>query len=108
MALLNTLSEQELLSLLNQGKEEDAFEEIYLRYDSLLYIYAYRKLQNKQEAQDVVQEVFMKLWDNRATLSFCNPHSQVTCTNQCLIMFIIFLSTRILFSNILILVIILY
>jgi RNA polymerase sigma-70 factor (family 1) len=64
MAVLGALSELDLISLLKQGNEA-AFEEIYLRYESLLYIYAYRKLQNKQEAQDVVQEVFIALWNNR-------------------------------------------
>jgi len=50
--------------LLNKGNRS-AFEEIYLRYDSLLYIYAYRKLRDKAEAQDVVQEIFINLWANR-------------------------------------------
>lgn len=63
----NEHSDQDLLSLVKQG-DTDAFEEIYLRYDSLLYIYAYRKLQNKEEAKDVVQEVFITLWNNRKTL----------------------------------------
>jgi RNA polymerase sigma-70 factor (family 1) len=60
----NLKTEDELLSLLKAG-DESAFEQIYLCYDSLLYSYAYRKLQNKQEAQDVVQEVFITLWNGR-------------------------------------------
>ncbi|MFD2872009.1 RNA polymerase sigma-70 factor [Mucilaginibacter ximonensis] len=64
MAALQTLSDQELLSLI-AGDGQAAFEELYLRYDALLYSYAYRKLKNKQEAQDVVQEVFIKLWHQR-------------------------------------------
>lgn len=42
-----------------------AFEEIYSRYDKLLYIYAYKKLNDRETAKDVVQEVFLKLLDNR-------------------------------------------
>jgi RNA polymerase sigma-70 factor (family 1) len=60
----NLCTEEALLSLLKVS-DESAFEQIYLRYDSLLYSYAYRKLQNKQEAQDVVQEVFITLWNVR-------------------------------------------
>lgn len=64
MAPVSTLSDHDLISLVRQGSEA-AFEEVYLRYDSLLYIYAYKKLQNKAEAQDVVQEVFITLWNSR-------------------------------------------
>lgn len=64
MTSLSTSSDVELLLLL-KGDDEPAFEELYLRYDALLYSYAYRKLQNKQEAQDVVQEVFINLWNSR-------------------------------------------
>ncbi|MDB5004416.1 MAG: polymerase sigma 70 [Mucilaginibacter sp.] len=65
MAALETLSDQELLDLVKQD-QETAFEELYLRYDALLYSYAFRKLQDKLEAQDVVQEVFIALWNKRA------------------------------------------
>lgn len=61
---MQTLSDLELLSLI-AGDGQSAFEELYLRYDALLYSYAYRKLKNKQEAQDVVQEVFITLWHKR-------------------------------------------
>ena len=64
MPALRKNSEKELIFLLKQGSSP-AFEEIYLRYNHLLYLYAYRKLQNKQEAQDVVQEVFTALWNGR-------------------------------------------
>lgn len=66
MAPVSTLSDHDLISLVRQGSEA-AFKEVYLRYDSLLYIYAYKKLQNKAEAQDVVQEVFITLWNSRET-----------------------------------------
>ena len=42
-----------------------AFGEIFNRYDRLLYIYAYKKLEDKDEAKDLVQEVFTALWDHR-------------------------------------------
>lgn len=59
------LSDFELISLLGAG-DDGAFKEIYERYNSLLFAYAFRKLQDKEEARDVVQEVFAGLWNNRS------------------------------------------
>ncbi len=67
MALYSSLSDQGLLELLKSG-EEGAFRELFDRYDRLLFIYAYKKLQDHEEAKDVVQEVFIGLWNNRETL----------------------------------------
>lgn len=49
--------------------DEGAFREIYERYFDGLYIQAYRKLQSKEEARDVVQEIFATLWDKRDRIS---------------------------------------
>lgn len=62
------LSDHELAVLLKEG-EEKAFTEIYERYHSLLYIYAHKKLRDKQEAQDIVQEVLSVLWNKRYQLA---------------------------------------
>jgi len=59
-------SDQQLVALL-KGSDRKAFSEIYERYHALLFAYAYHKLLNKQEAQDIVQEVFITLWENRET-----------------------------------------
>ncbi len=64
MILYNSLADAELTHLL-KSDDQAAFEEIYLRYASLLYLYAYRKLKGKEEAKDVVQDVFIALWNNR-------------------------------------------
>lgn len=68
MALFQTLTDQELAILLKKG-EEEAFTEIYERYHSLLYVYAHKKLNNKQEAEDIIQEVLTALWNNRFDLA---------------------------------------
>jgi len=64
MADYAKLSDTELMAFL---KEDDngAYMEIYERYNGLLYAYAFRKLQDRQESQDVVQEVFIGLWERR-------------------------------------------
>lgn len=64
MQLISNLDDFELMTLL-KADNELAFSEIFRRFDSLLYIYAYKKLQNSEEAKDIVQEVFVQLWRGR-------------------------------------------
>lgn len=45
------------------------FSEIYNRYWAPLYRHAYRLLKDKIAAEDVVQEVFVNLWDKISTLA---------------------------------------
>jgi len=68
MSNYQILSDRELTTLLNEG-DEKAFTEIYERYHSLLFIYAHKKLHNKQEAQDIIQEVLTTLWKKRFDFS---------------------------------------
>lgn len=62
-------SDQQLCLLLKEG-DRSAYVEIYRRYNSLLYLYAYKKLRNREEAKDVVQEVFIWLWNKHEHISF--------------------------------------
>lgn len=57
-------TDHELLSLL---KDDDylAYTEIYDRYSGILYIHAYKRLKDREEAKDVVQELFTALWMKR-------------------------------------------
>jgi len=45
-----------------------AFDEIYRRYNAKVYAFALRNLRNKEEAEGVVQDVFMFLWNDREKL----------------------------------------
>lgn len=67
METYTSYSDQELISLFISGSD-DAFKEIYLRYDKLLYLYAYHKLGNKEEARDMVHDVFAWMLNNREKL----------------------------------------
>src|ERR1700761_2193214 len=58
----------DLAALLKSG-DRDAYEEIYHRYKFILHNHAFNKLRNKEEAQDVLQEVFVNLWIKRETLA---------------------------------------
>lgn len=62
-----TLNDNELAVLLKDG-DNLAYTEIYNRYNALLYLHAYKKLKVREEAKDVVHELFCKLWSNRCEL----------------------------------------
>lgn len=45
-----------------------AFTQIYHAYADDLYAFAIRYLKNRQAAQDIVQDTFMRLWGNRSQI----------------------------------------
>lgn len=48
--------------------QHEAFSELYHRYNQLLLLYAHKKLQDKGAAQDIIQDVFVAIWENREQL----------------------------------------
>ena len=64
MAALNTLSDNELFDLFKSGSHA-AYEEIYNRYYAALYIHAFKRLQEREECRDIIQELFTNLWLKR-------------------------------------------
>lgn len=64
-------TDQELTALL-KNSDHKAFTEIFDRYNSLLYIHAFKKLRNKEAAKDVVQDTLSALWHKRETLDVAN------------------------------------
>ena len=50
-----------------RGNDELAFAEIYARYGFVLIEQAFRKLNSREAAEEVVQEIFAALWHKRAT-----------------------------------------
>lgn len=63
----SALSDSDLTELLKNG-DAAAYTVIYNRYFDVLYIHAYRKLNYKEEAQDIIHELFAQLWTKRATI----------------------------------------
>ena len=61
MAHQHHKTDNELLLALNQG-ESAAYTELYERYKQVLLKHAYRILHDEDEAMDVVQDCFEKLW----------------------------------------------
>jgi RNA polymerase sigma-70 factor (ECF subfamily) len=65
----NHLSDLELFSLVKDENIE-AFEVMYKRYWPELINAAYKRLQSRQKAEDIVQEIFISLYNKREVLEF--------------------------------------
>ncbi|WP_302561819.1 RNA polymerase sigma factor [Phocaeicola coprocola] len=61
------ISDEELFARIKQG-DQYAFTLVYTRYNKLLYVLAFRYLMDKDKAEDVVQYVFLRLWEYRSAL----------------------------------------
>ncbi|RKR85172.1 RNA polymerase sigma-70 factor (ECF subfamily) [Mucilaginibacter gracilis] len=61
-----TLSDSELTELL-KASDHAAYTEIYRRYAKILYVHAYKKLQNEALAKDIIQDLFTAIWLKRDT-----------------------------------------
>lgn len=68
MTSYHSFTDFELTNLLKKG-DLVAFNEIYKRFQGLLYIYACKIVKNNDDAEDIVQEVFIYLWDKRFTIN---------------------------------------
>jgi RNA polymerase sigma-70 factor (ECF subfamily) len=60
----NLQTEQELVALLQKGSMT-AFEELFEQYSQKLYHFSLSYLKSELESEDIVQEVFLKIWENR-------------------------------------------
>lgn len=63
----NFQTEQEMVASLQKGSLP-AFESLFKNYSQKLYRFSYSYLKSETEAEDLVQEVFLKLWENRSSL----------------------------------------
>ena len=59
--------DEELVDLLNGGSRE-AFDEIYRRNWSAMYLAAFNVLQDEDACMDVIQDVFVWIWNKRGSL----------------------------------------
>lgn len=64
MAIYCEFTDQKLADLLRSG-DHAAFTEIYDRYSGLLYVYAYKLTAEADAAKDMLQELFISLWDKK-------------------------------------------
>ena len=65
---LSTLSDEELLPELIAGRAE-AFTVLYERHNRNIYQFIYKRVHSADLADDLTQEVFIKLWNTVASSS---------------------------------------
>ena len=71
MPNFNKLSEKkdpELIELCRNGSYQ-AFSELYVRYKDKLLYYCKQYLKDEAEAENIVQDIFMQLWETRDSLN---------------------------------------
>lgn len=59
--------EVKLLELLKLG-DTNAYQQLYQKYHAALYVYIIRFVKIPELAEDLLQEVFIKIWEIRATV----------------------------------------
>jgi len=60
-------TDSELIEKLRKGDVE-AFDLVYQRYARKLYAFSFKYLKSKEEAEELVQSVFLKVWENHKNL----------------------------------------
>lgn len=58
----NLKLDQQLINQVKQG-DKTAFKEIYTRFSQVVYNLALRMLRDKEDAEEVVQEIFLQIWN---------------------------------------------
>lgn len=65
----SNLTDLELANLLKKG-DQYAYTQIFERYNEVLLRHACRFLENQNEAGDIVQDIFLVLWQKRESIVF--------------------------------------
>ncbi len=68
MANYSEFTDNELAALLKQG-DQVAYTEIFERYKIILYKHAFRILNDEEEANDIIQDIFLSIWQKRDTIT---------------------------------------
>jgi RNA polymerase sigma-70 factor (family 1) len=64
-----------LIELVKCDNNMIAFNELYCRYWEMLYDIACKKLKDKEDAKDIVHDIFLQLWNNRISLNIYSSFS---------------------------------
>jgi RNA polymerase sigma-70 factor (ECF subfamily) len=67
MKRLPVLTDDELFTLLKQGHEA-AFDELYSRYWAVLLSAAWKRIDSREAAEEIVQDFFTQLWIKRESI----------------------------------------
>ncbi len=69
---MNFLPMQLLLQKIQDEDDQQAFKQLYQLLFFRLYQFAYSYVRSKESAEEVVNDVFLSLWQNRGTLNSIN------------------------------------
>lgn len=64
MSEKNKNTDQKLVKTLKKG-DVFAFNELFHKYSQKVYNFSIKHLENEEDVKDLVQEIFMKIWDKR-------------------------------------------
>ncbi|ACU03579.1 RNA polymerase sigma factor [Pedobacter heparinus] len=67
MAKYSKFTDLELVAMLNKG-DQLAYTEIFERYKIILYKHAIRLINDQEEVNDIIQELFLTLWQKKGTI----------------------------------------
>ncbi|CAM3357320.1 RNA polymerase sigma factor [Zobellia roscoffensis] len=73
----NQISDKELFDKVKSGDQE-SFRQVYNRYFNDLYRHTFILLKDRQLAEDLIQELFIKLWERKATIEIHNLKGYLT------------------------------
>jgi len=62
------LTDSDLASLISQNEDESAFCELYHRYRKKIFLFCISLVKISEAAEDIVQDIFTKIWVGRRTL----------------------------------------
>ena len=85
MSKYTAFTEEELFGLIRRHNKT-AFAELFNRYWRKAYLIAYSKIHEREATEEIVQELFILLWDKRESLSIHNFRSYLytSVKNKCL------------------------
>lgn len=66
--IMNNMADKRLVSKLRKGKVR-AFDQLFQKYSGKLYAFVLSYTGSHQEAEDITQEVFFRVWQNRHNLN---------------------------------------
>lgn len=65
---MHRTSDQNLVESLQKG-DLKAFDAIFKKYSQKVYRFAIKYLKSREEAEEIVQDLFLKIWENRSKLN---------------------------------------
>ena len=67
LSSLSNKAEKILVKEIKKG-DHDSFRKIYYKYSEKVYLFAFRYINNIEDAEEIAQEVFSRIWEYRDNL----------------------------------------